>query len=49
MHLGDKIKAAGATGYILLWLLDSNSAYYLFVARVHLGRVSFDSRCTGSF
>jgi hypothetical protein len=21
MHLGDKIKKAGATGYILLWLL----------------------------
>ena len=21
MHLGDKIKEAGATGYILLWLL----------------------------
>ena len=41
MHLGDKIKEAGAIGYIFTLVTrdsDSNSAYYLFVARLHLGR-----------
>ena len=46
MHLGDKIKEAGAAGYILLWLLGIPIPILLisFVARLHLGRVSFDSR-----
>ena len=43
MHLGDKIKEAGAIGYIFTLVTrdsDSNSAYYLFVARLHLAGAS---------
>ena len=43
MHLGDKIKQAGAIGYIFTLVTrdsDPNSAYYLFVARLHLAGAS---------
>lgn len=43
MHLGDKIKETGVIGYIFTLVTrdsDSNSAYYLFVARLHLAGAS---------